>query len=65
MILYLNKGSFFFFIHINEKEANYSTKKIFDFKINKKRKFFIIRFKDYLIYKIKYIDYNNDDDLFI
>ena len=65
MILYLNKGSFFFFIYINEKEANYSTKKIFDFKINKKRKFFIIRFKDYLIYKIKYIDYNNDDDLFI
>ena len=40
-------------------------KKIFDFKINKKRKDFIIKFKGYLIYKIKYIDYNNNDDSLI
>ena len=39
-------------------------KKILDFKINKKRKDFIIKFKDYLIYKIKYINYNNNDNLF-
>ena len=51
-------------MHINEKKANYLMKKIFDFKINKRRKDFIIKFKNYLIYKIKYIDYNNDNNLF-
>ena len=64
MIFYLNKDNFFF-IHTNKKRTNYSTKKILDFKINKKRKNLIIKFKDYLIYKIKYIDYNNNDNLFI
>ena len=62
MILYLNKNNFFFFIYINEKKANHLTKKIFDFKINKKRKFFITRFKDCLMYKIKYINYNNNNN---
>ena len=65
MIFYLNKNNFFFFIYINEKKANYLIKKILDFKINKKWKIFIIKFKDYLMYKIKYINYNNNDDLFI
>ena len=49
-------------MHANKKKANYSTKMILDFKINKKRKDFVIEFKDCLIYKIKYIDYNNNDD---
>ena len=46
-------------MHINEEKANHLTKKNFDFKINKRRKDFIIKFKNYLIYKIKYIDYSN------
>ena len=52
-------------MHINEKEMNHSTKKILNFKINKKRKDFVTKFKDYLMYKIKYIEYNNNDDLFV
>ena len=52
-------------MHINEEETNHLAEKILDFKINKKRKNLITKFKDYLIYKIKYIDYNNDDDSLI
>ena len=51
-------------MHTNEEKANHLIEKIFDFKINKKRKDFIIKFKDYLIYKIKYINYNDNDDSF-
>ena len=51
-------------MHINEKEANYLIKKIFDFKINKRRKDLIIKFKSYLMYKIKYIEYDDNDDSF-
>ena len=51
-------------MHINEEKINYSIKEIFDFKINKRRKTFITKFKDYLMYKIKYINYNDNDNLF-
>ena len=52
-------------MHINEKRINYLIKEILDFRINKKRKYFIIKFKDYLMYKIKYINYDNNDNLLI
>ena len=49
-------------MHMNEKSANYSIKKILNFKINNRRKNFLIEIKNYLIYKIKYKEYNEGED---
>ena len=52
-------------MHTNENEANYLTKKIFNFKIDKRRKDFITNSKDCLMYKIKYIEYNENNESLI
>ena len=49
-------------MHTDEDETNHSTKEIFNFKINKRRKDLFMRKKGCLIYKIKYIKYDDDDD---
>ena len=49
-------------MHTDEDEADHSTEEIFDFRINKKRKDFITDFKDCLMYKIKYIEYNENNE---
>lgn len=49
-------------IHTDKDDADYSTKEILDFKMNKRRKDSVTRDKDCLMYKIKYIKYDNDDD---
>lgn len=47
---------------MNKKGVDYLAEEILNFKINIKRKDLVTKKKDYLIYKIKYIDYDNDDD---
>ena len=49
-------------MHTNDDDADHDTKKILDSKIDKRRKDSITGEKEYLMYKIKYSEYNDDED---
>lgn len=50
---------------MNADDVNLFIEKILSSKTDLRRKNSLINKKNYLIYKIKYIKYNDDDDLFI
>ena len=49
-------------IYTNDEEADHFAEKILDFRIDNRRKNLVTEKKSCLMYKIKYIDYNDDDD---
>ena len=49
-------------VHTNDDDTNHDAEEIFDFKIDKRRKDSVTSEKECLIYKIKYNEYDNDED---
>ena len=49
-------------MHTNDDDADHDAEEILDFKIDKRRKDSVTNEKEYLMYKIKYSEYDDDED---